>query len=471
MKRIWKLLLPAAAAALLLGLFCGCGSAKTTEYRIEASGTAEGSGVVCFLDYTINVYADQAGDPCGECPDQPVHLFAGATAEETAQAISDTVTRADDQWDVESVSGSTVVLKAREGQDISDAGSLSAPAGLSLKGTFTHNGTSVTISSTGTAASAASSSATVSDPQRLAAVYGPSYEMLVVLGAEDRIVVRADVQTDSFPWAEVVFRRIDEIPYLDNVHTSVNFEELMTYAPDLVFAFPRQDELTQMQSAGVAAVPGQTSSTLSGTCDQLMTYAEALGGDAEANAQAYCAYFNEKLQYVKDTVAAVPADQRPTVYYAGVDVLTTYGSQSDLVEAIEAAGGTAVSAGLNAGNRVQIDYEQLIAWSPEYIFLDHGGMNDGETIEQLKTELTTQSQYASLPAVQNGRIFTVPSGVFYWDMGLQKILLVEYMAKTLYPDLFQDLDMTAELTDFYSRFYHYDLTPEQAAKILAREAP
>lgn len=69
-------------------------------------------------------------------------------------------------------------------------------------------------------------------------------------------MVRADVQTDDFPWAEKVFSRIREVPALENVHTSVNFEELMTYEPDIVYTFPRENELIQLKKAGVAALPG-----------------------------------------------------------------------------------------------------------------------------------------------------------------------------------------------------------------------
>ena len=72
---------------------------------------------------------------------------------------------------------------------------------------------------------------------------------------------------------------------------------------------------------------------------------------------------------------------------------TTYGKHSDIIEVIESAGGNAVSADLNAGNRTQIDYEQLMAWDPDVIFIDHGGMNDGKTVEQLKKELKSKASY------------------------------------------------------------------------------
>ena len=44
--------------------------------------------------------------------------------------------------------------------------------------------------------------------ERIAAVYGPSYEICAALGAEDRIVVAADVQFENFPWALKIWKRI-----------------------------------------------------------------------------------------------------------------------------------------------------------------------------------------------------------------------------------------------------------------------
>ena len=141
------------------------------------------------------------------------------------------------------------------------------------------------------------------------------------------------------------------------------------------------------------------------------------------------------------------------------------------MEVIEAAGGVPVSKELEAGNRSQINYEQLMSWNPDVIFLDHGGMNDGETVEELKAEISGKSTYKTLNAVKNGQIYMSPSGVFYWDMGLQKILLVMNMAKILHPDLFEDLDMESEVMAFYEKFYNYPLTREEASLILNRESP
>lgn len=465
MKHLIYICLAGVLAAALLVL-SGCGQGRA-EYTVTASGDSIREGVITVLDYSINVYKDEASNSCGDCEQQPVHLYAGADAEDVAEAIKDVVERADDLWEVVSCEGATVVLREKEAGTVESIGALSSPGGVTLKVTL--SGRDIPVVS-GTEAETASVPFP-DDPQRLAAVYGPSYELLTMLGAEDKIVVRADVQTDDFPWAEKVFSRISEVPALENVHTSVNFEELMTYEPDIVYTFPRQNELTQLNKAGVAALPGETEETLEGVKDQVRAYAQTLGADAKKRASDYCDYFDEKLAWVKSRTDGIKEKDRPDVYYAGVDILTTYGKHSDIIEVIESAGGNAVSADLNAGNRTQIDYEQLMSWDPDVIFIDHGGMNDGKTVEQLKKELKSRKTYKSLKAVKNDQVYATPSGVFYWDMGIQKILLVMDMAKILHPDEFEDLDMAAEVMEFYERFFGYSLTRQEAEQILNRESP
>ncbi|MGI6205193.1 MAG: ABC transporter substrate-binding protein [Anaerovoracaceae bacterium] len=309
------------------------------------------------------------------------------------------------------------------------------------------------------------------EAQRIAAVYGPSYEACVALGAEDKVVVDADVQFENFPWAEKIFKNISSNPYLENVHSSVSFEELQKYNPDLVLTFNRPNELSQLKKAGIAAVNGVTTKNLDEVKELLKVYAEAIGGDAPSRADAYAEYFDRKLQMITDKTSTLGDSEKPTVYYAGVDILTTYGNKSDIIEAIEAAGGNPVMKDLDAGNHTSIDFEQLAVWNPQYIFIDHGGMSDKKTVEQIMEDAENDSRYAAIDAVKNDQMYLVPSGTFYWDMGIQKILLIEYMAKILHPDLFQDLDMAAELQEFYSEFFSYDLTDEEAQKILDREDP
>ena len=48
---------------------------------------------------------------------------------------------------------------------------------------------------------------------------------------------------------------------------------------------------------------------------------------------------------------------------------------------------------------------------------------------------------------------------------------MEFIAKTLHPDLFKDLNMIKEIKNYYSEFYNYNLTDDQANRILNHMPP
>ena len=449
---------------------------KPIVYQIEVEGTVKEPGMVSFLGMDINVYKDQASNPCGECTIQPAHIFVGDTKDEVVAAMVSTAERINDLWKVKEVNGNSIIFEEYDAGSVSTVDKPIGPEGITFKTKVLEGRlkeAEVTVSATdigeGNIGNFENTSEKNMNPDRIAAVYGMSYEALVVLGVEDKIVVRADVQTADFPWAEKVFKRIKEVPYLNNVHSAVNFEELMKYDPELVYTFPRINELTQLSNAGIPYISGKSLKTLDDGKIQLLKFAEALNEEAVIKAKEYGEYFDSKLEMITSVTKNLTPDKRPTVYYSGVDTLTTYGKFSDIPAVIMAAGGNPVSKDLSAGSRTQIDKEQFIAWNPEYIFIDHGGMNDGKTVEEIKADFYKDKNYGNISAIKNNNVYLCPSGVFYWDMGLQKILLIENIAKILHPDEFENLDMAAEVVEFYNKFYDYPLTTKESEMILNRE--
>jgi iron complex transport system substrate-binding protein len=470
---------------IIISGFSAC--AKSEVYHVEISGALAEPGVLTYLGHTMNVYQDQASNPCGDCAKQPVSVFVGDDAAAVAAAITDALENdfGGTEWVVEKVEGGRLTLKRAAGKTGAAPDAPAAPAGLAIKGGF---GSDLrTGGADGEAGGGGGTGAQIRNikqfdgtlsevplvPERVAAVYGPSYEALVLLGAEDRIVARADVQTENFPWAEEVFGRIGGLPVLEDVHAAVNIEQLLTYKPDLVYTFPRPNEVAVLDKAHVAWIEGQTTTSLADAKELLRVFASGIGVEAQGRADAYAQWFDERLAYVTERTAGLTDAQRPKVYYAGTDILTTYGSGSDIISVIEAAGGNAVSKELEGGNRINTDAEKLAAWNPDWIFIDHCGMSGSEdgTADEVAARAYANPKYASIGAIRDRQVVLTPSGVFYWDMGLQKILLVEYMAKTIHPELFEDLDMAAETQDFYLTFFGYPLTQEQAGQILARQAP
>ena len=75
-------------------------------------------------------------------------------------------------------------------------------------------------------------------------------------------------------------------------------------------------------------------------------------------------------------------------------------------------------------------------------------------------------KWSTLKAVQNEELHRIPSGVFFLDKGSTTTLLVLWMATFMQPELFSDIDMVEEIKYYYSEFYEYELTDEQAKMVI-----
>jgi iron complex transport system substrate-binding protein len=76
-----------------------------------------------------------------------------------------------------------------------------------------------------------------------------------------------------------------------------------------------------------------------------------------------------------------------------------------------------------------IDLEQLANWDPEYIFFYNSA--DPET-------LVDSAAWSQLSAVRNGKYYSIPSGPYSFvsPPSINRYLGMIYIAKTVYPDLF-----------------------------------
>ena len=301
--------------------------------------------------------------------------------------------------------------------------------------------------------------------ERIGCLFGPSYEKVVVLGAEDKIVFDGDFHSYSWPWSNVIYQYVNDVPGIPNAHSEPNIEDLMTYEPDVVFNFPNPTTTATMEAAGMSVVPSASTGSYDDVVKMLEVYAQAIGGDAPEIAQTYADYFYAMTDMIAQRVAEVPEEERPTVYFANQEILNC----SDKTDLIQRCGGIAVAAELSG--TVTVEKEQLLAWNPDYIFVDHAGSSGNATAEEVVAEMLSDADYQSMTAVTDDNVIIVPTGVFFWDSGVQQPLLMLLMAQTMYPELFSDVDMKATLIDFYSQFFYYDLSDTEAEQILAHLDP
>ncbi|AEG19368.1 ABC transporter substrate-binding protein [Methanobacterium paludis] len=174
--------------------------------------------------------------------------------------------------------------------------------------------------------------------------------------------------------------------------------------------------------------------------------------------------FNDKVQKeVTDVVSTIPESEKVTVYYAeGTAGLQTDPSGSVHGQLISLCGGINVADVQEEGGagHSTVSMEQVLQWDPEVIIT---------TDETFYAEVYGNSSWSGVTAVKNKRVYLSPQSPFKWfdrPTGANMIIGIPWTAKVIYPDKFQDLNLTSQVEEFYSDFYHYKLTDDEVNKIL-----
>jgi iron complex transport system substrate-binding protein len=106
--------------------------------------------------------------------------------------------------------------------------------------------------------------------------------------------------------------------------------------------------------------------------------------------------------------------------------------------------------------------EDVLSANPEIIFVGR----------QYPTSIVlNNAAWRDVQAVKKNKVYALPGGVFFWDGSTEGVLMMEYMAKKFYPSLFQDLDMTKEVRNYFAHFYHYNLSDLQVTQYLQGVTP
>ena len=307
------------------------------------------------------------------------------------------------------------------------------------------------------------------NPKHIACLFGPSYEKVLALGARDRISMVANV---TLPWNFVINPGLADIPVL-NHYGSPDVEALLTDSTDLVIYHPFAKQIERLSSAGLPVVVAYDGSQRMQTLDaffadwysQIRFYGDVLGGQSPKIAEDYCTYADAKIRLVTNVTSHIPEARRPRVFWVCGQVNGPTGTQTRHSTAdwiVTAAGGSMLTHD-EPSYFVSVSTEELILWNPDIIIVS--------TMPSVASVLS-DSRLKNVAAVKNKKVYMTPQGQFYWShFSTESFLCILYLAKLFLPGQFPDLDLIRELTDYYTQFYHYDLTPDQARRILAHLPP
>jgi len=175
-------------------------------------------------------------------------------------------------------------------------------------------------------------------------------------------------------------------------------------------------------------------------------------------------FYHRVQQDVEKRVSNVPADTGRRVYYAeGPKGLSTDPKGADHTQLIEITHGHNVAdVQMKPGyGMTPVSMENVLQWNPEVIIVENAAFYQSVYNDTLWQEI---------PAVKNHRVYYMPHDPFPWfdrPPGVSCIIGFPWTLNVIYPELATDMDLKGYVREFYSTFYHYDLTDAELEKILA----
>jgi iron complex transport system substrate-binding protein len=166
-------------------------------------------------------------------------------------------------------------------------------------------------------------------------------------------------------------------------------------------------------------------------------------------------YADYAIDGVRGRLLIASATERPLVYYGrGPDGLESGLGGSQAMADIDQAGVINVAARLGRGELVRVTRDQIFAWNPAIVIAEQRSFYDA---------LQRSSEWRSLPAVGNKRVYLAPADPFGWidnPPSVNRIIGLYWLAALFYPDQYQE-DLRANVRAFYEKFYGTKLTDRQ----------
>ena len=179
----------------------------------------------------------------------------------------------------------------------------------------------------------------------------------------------------------------------------------------------------------------------------------------EERAEAVIEFFTQEIADIQTRIRQNRTKQvegtKPLVYVGGVSYNGSHGFHSseagyppfDIVGAESPIKANANEPTLGKRHTI-LAKEKILEWNPDILFLDLGTLYLGASSGLI--ELKTDPAYRSLTAVQKGKVYTLLPDTFYFVNHDAVLANAWFVAKTLYPEQFSDIDPNKKADDIFT---------------------
>ncbi len=248
---------------------------------------------------------------------------------------------------------------------------------------------------------------------------------------------------------------------LDNVDPNV--EEIAGEKPDVVIlkSFLKEDIGRSLEELDIPVVYVEL--------EDISTYLRdirILGkvfGDEE-RAVSIAEYYNSSCREIIDVTSLVNEGEKADsmlLYYStrgGTLSFNVPGPEWLQTYMMDNAGSNSLSNELTGEGWNIVSFEQIAQWDPQVLFIVTYTYDPSP--EEAEIMIRNDQLWPDISAVKNNRTYSFPDdcgnnhAMGSWDSpGSRWVLGFKWMAKTLHPDLFHDIDLRGEAKYFYTNWY------------------
>lgn len=263
------------------------------------------------------------------------------------------------------------------------------------------------------------------------------------------------------------FYNLPALGYIFNGKSSVNIEQLVAYAPDIllcpVFQHTSLRNIQEFEDFGAqfgipVVMVNLDIEKLSETYDFL---GKLLHKTKDAkNLAAYCRQTLLLADSVKN-ILKKPISIFIAEGKSGLHTIPKNSTHSQIFEKIGLCNVAEINDKFGYKD-ICINIEQIISWNPDYIIVNQRNQNE-------HTEgIQNNKMWCMLEAVKHHRIISVPNQPFNWvgrPPSINRLIGIQWLIATFYPTK-TSINIKKEVNHFYKLFYHKTLTLEETTKLL-----
>ena len=250
----------------------------------------------------------------------------------------------------------------------------------------------------------------------------------------------------------------------------LNIEALMELKPDVVFY--TAENTAQKEMLDTAGIPAIGISATAWDYDIIKTYDEWISVLSQMfpeqdKTQVVSEYSQKVYDMIQERTANLAGEEKTRALFLfqyDDSAMITSGKHFFGQYWAPAGGGVNVAEGLGELNSAAtISMEQVYEWDPDVIYITNFTPTQPD---DLYNNAVGGDDWSNVKAVKDRNVYKMPLGSYRtYTPGTDTPLTLMWMAKTMYPDIFEDIDMNQEVKDYYKEIYGVELSDEDVTSM------